>query len=157
FPAYLGAAHKPFVPGKSLATLEPNANVSAERLADRRQLLHSFDTLRRDLDTAQGNFAGMDAFTAQALELISSPKARDAFDISRESPAMRARYGPAPQLLQARRLVEAGVKVVSVSFVGAADGRREACGFGGGTWDTHGNLTKCLGFLLPQLDRAVYA
>src|SRR5262245_60457423 len=63
FPAYLGSAHKPFVPNKSLKTLELAPGVSAERLRDRRQLLSAFDGLRRDLDTTQGNIAGMDAFT----------------------------------------------------------------------------------------------
>lgn len=157
FPAYLGAAHKPFVPGKSLKTLDLSREVSAERLRDRRQLLRTFDTIRRDLDAGPGNLAAMDAFTAQAMEMVSSPKARDAFDISREPENVRNLYGPATQLLQARRLVEAGVKVVSVSFVGVDEGRKEACGFGGGTWDTHGNIGKCLGHLLPQFDRAVYA
>jgi uncharacterized protein (DUF1501 family) len=126
-------------------------------MQDRRELLGAFDTLRRDLDAGSGSFANVDTFTAQALEMISAPKARDAFDISREPQRTRTLYGPATQLLQARRLVEAGVKVVSVSFVGVEQGRKEACGFGGGTWDTHGNLDKCLGHLLPQLDRAVYA
>jgi hypothetical protein len=155
FPAYLGAAHKPFIPGKSLKTLELSPEVSAERLRNRRELLRAFDNLNRDLDRA--NLAGMDAFTAQALEMVSSPRARDAFDIGREPEKIRARYGAATQLLQARRLVEAGVQVVSVSFVGVDKGRKEVCGFGGGTWDTHGNLDKCLGHLLPQLDRAVAA
>jgi hypothetical protein len=157
FPAYLGAAHKPFIPGKSLKTLELSAEISAERLGERRRLLRAFDNIHRDLDAAAGSMAGMDAFTTQALEMIASPQARDAFDISREPDSVRGRYGPATQLLQARRLVEAGVKVVSVSFVGADQGRKEACGFGGGTWDTHGNLDKCMGHLLPQLDRAVHA
>jgi uncharacterized protein (DUF1501 family) len=155
FPAYLGAAHKPFIPGKSLKTLELSPEMSAERLGDRRQLLRAFDTLNRRLDGA--DLASMDTFTARALEMISSPRARDAFDIGREPEGSRARYGPATQLLQARRLVEAGVQVVSVSFVGVEKGRKEVCGFGGGTWDTHGNLDKCLGHLLPQLDRAVHA
>jgi uncharacterized protein (DUF1501 family) len=44
-----------------------------------------------------------------------------------------------------------------VSFVGQEEGRNAACGFGGGTWDTHGNMGKCLGHLLPQLDIAVHA
>lgn len=153
FPAYLGAAHKPFVPGRALQGLE--RTITAERLQDRRGLLTAFDSIRRDVD--QDRLAAMDAFTAQALEIVSSPRARDAFDISREPESVRTRYGPATQLLQARRLVEAGVKVVSVSFVGAENGRREVCPFGGGTWDTHGNLDRCLGHLLPQLDHAVHA
>lgn len=157
FPAYLGAAHKPFVPGRNLQSLEPSPTINAERLQDRREMLQAFDNVRRELDAGRANIEALDAFTAQALEIISSPRARDAFDISREPESVRARYGPATQLLQARRLVEAGVKVVSVSFVGVESGRREACGFGGGTWDTHGNLDRCLGHLLPQLDHAVHA
>lgn len=157
FPAYLGAAHKPFIPGRNLSNLELRPGVSAEYLRDRRDLMRAFDNVRREIDAGQANIAGLDAYTAQALEMITSPRARDAFDISREPQSMRTRYGPATQLLRARRLVEAGVKVVSVSFVGVDNGRREACGFGGGTWDTHGNLGRCLGHLLPQLDRAVYA
>jgi Protein of unknown function (DUF1501) len=157
FPAYLGTAHKPFVPGKNLKTLQLARGISAERLRGRRQLLRTFDRLRRNVDAGQGNLAGMDAFTAQALEMVSSPKARDAFDISREPERTRRLYGPATQMLQARRLVEAGVKVVSVSFVGVAKGRKQVCPFGGGTWDTHGNLDRCLGHLLPQLDQAVHA
>jgi hypothetical protein len=156
FPAYLGAAHKPFAPGASLKSLQP-LRIGAQRLQDRRELLRAFDGLKRDIDARHDQYAGMDAFTTQALEMISSPQARDAFDISREPEHIRRRYGPAPQLLQARRLVEAGVKVVSVSFVGVEEGRKAACGFGGGTWDTHGNMEKCLGFLLPQLDIAVHA
>jgi len=99
----------------------------------------------------------VDEFTAQAMEMISSPAARDAFDISREPASIRRLYGPATQLLQARRLVEAGVKVVSLGFTGVEEGRRAVCPFGGGTWDTHGNTYKCLGHLLPQLDLAVHA
>jgi hypothetical protein len=157
FSAYLGPAHKPFIPSQSLSSLALAPAITAERLRDRRQLLGAFDRLNRDLDNGQGSLTGTDAFTTQALEMISSPKARDAFDISREPAAVRDRYGPATQLLQARRLVEAGVKVVSLSFVGVKQGRDQACGFGGGTWDTHGNTEKCLGHLLPQLDRAVHA
>ena len=157
FPSYAGAAHKPFIPGRGLNSLELNAAVSAERLGDRKQLLKTFDDLNRAIDNPKGDFVGTDAFTAQALEMIRSPKARDAFDVTREPKAARERYGPATQLLQARRLVEAGVKVVSVSFVGAEKGRKDVCPFGGGTWDTHGNLDKCLGHLLPQFDHAVHA
>jgi hypothetical protein len=157
FPAYLGAAHKPFAPDKNLKTLELSPGISAESLRERRHLLQGFDDLQRDLDAGLGGMAGRDAYTAQALEMISSPKARDAFDISRKPENVRRLYGPATQLLQARRLVEAGVKVMSVSFVGAEQGRKEACPFGGGTSDTHGNLDKCLGPLLPQFDAAVYA
>lgn len=154
FPAFLGAAHKPFSPGKNLKVLELNREIDAARLNDRERLLRGIDILPRELDD---QIAGVDAFTAQALRMITSPQARDAFDTTREPEQIRRRYGSATQLLQARRLVEAGVKVVSVSFIGADQGRKEACGYGGGTWDTHGNLEKCMGFLLPQFDQALYA
>ncbi len=155
FPAYLGVAHKPFIPDKGLKALKPSPTISAERLDDRRHLLGAIDKLRRDLDADQ--FAAVDAFNAQALGMISSPKTREAFDVSREPESVRALYGPATQLLQAVRLAEAGVKVISVSFVGAEKNRKTVCPFGGGTWDTHGNLDRCLGHLVPQLDQAVYA
>jgi hypothetical protein len=157
FPAYLGAAHKPFVPGRELASLTLGRDVSLDRLHDRRILLQKFDQLNRDLDQARDKLPGMDAFTMRALEMVSSAQVRDAFDISKEPESMKTRYGPATQMLQARRLVEAGVKVVSLSFIGVEKGRREACGFGGGTWDTHGNTYKCLGHLLPQFDHALTA
>ncbi|MEX1096110.1 MAG: DUF1501 domain-containing protein [Planctomycetales bacterium] len=157
FSAYLGRAHEPFIPGGDLSSLEVNREVGLERLSDRRTLLSAFDNLRRGVEHVQDATEGVDAYTAQALEMIGSSKARDAFDISREPPELVARYGTATQLLQARRLVEAGVKVVSLSFIGDPKASRAACGFGGGTWDTHGNTGKCLGYLVPQLDQAVHA
>lgn len=156
FPGFLGSAHRPFRPGDDLDSLELAKGMTLDRLGDRKQLLGAFDSLRRDLD-AGTELEAMDGFTAQALEMIMAPTARDAFDISKESPATRAKYGPHEQFLQARRLVEAGVKVVTLTFIGVERGRKKACGFGGGTWDTHGNQYKCLGHLLPQLDQAVHA
>jgi hypothetical protein len=63
FPSYLGAAHKPFAPKKNLKTLELPSDISAERLSQRRELLRTFDGLRRDLELSQGNPAGIDVFT----------------------------------------------------------------------------------------------
>jgi hypothetical protein len=157
FPGFLGDAHRPFVPGKDLNTLSPGKDLTLDRLTQRKELLRTFDQLNRDLDAARDGQPGMDSFTAKALEMVSSSKARDAFDISKEPESARAKYGTATGLLQARRLVEAGVKVVSLSYVGVEKGRRESCGFGGGTWDTHGNNFKCLGHLLPQWDAAFTA
>ncbi len=157
FPGFLGPAYQPFIPGKDLASLTPGLNLSLERLENRRRLLRTFDRINQDLDAAPEGHVGMDAFTLRAMEMVGSSTVRDAFDVSKEPEAARARYGPATQILQARRLVEAGVQVVSVSFIGVEQGRREVCGFGGGTWDTHGNNFPCLNHLLPQLDRAVSA
>ncbi|MBL8793126.1 MAG: DUF1501 domain-containing protein [Planctomycetia bacterium] len=153
-PAFLGAAHRAFVPrGPDLANLSLAKGFSADRLADRRQLLGELDTLRRDLDT-RGEAAGMDAFTAQALDLITSPRTREAFDVSKESVKTRERYGAtaggqrlpggAGQFLRARRLVEAGVSVVTV-------------GHGGVQWDTHSRNFTTLRELLPPLDASLHA
>ena len=74
--------------------------------------------------------AGIDTFHARALEMISSTKVRDAFDINKESQQVREKYGKkAERFLQARRLIEAGVSVVTLSVAGTM--------FPGGDWDTH--------------------
>ena len=130
------------------------------RLADRKQLIASFDNLRRDLET-RGDLAAMDTFQTRALDMIASPRALEAFDLGREPDKVRERYGrpdtfrigeirttwQAEKLLLARRLVEAGVSVVSVSM--------------GGEWDHHGPLTSggnifgALRAYLPRLDRSL--
>jgi hypothetical protein len=144
FPAYLGAAHRPFTPGPGRATdnLEPR-RISRECLSERKELLRSLDTLRRDLDDARGNLKATDAFTAQALAMITGPDARDAFDLNREPDKVRARYGSNTQLLLALRLAAAGVSLITVSVPGA--------------WDTHHNNFAILRELLPQLDQGVSA
>src|SRR5262245_61460310 len=77
-PAYAGLAHRPFVPsGRGLDNLRLPRAINLDRLGQRRHLLRAFDTLRRDLD-AKREMASMDAFTAQALEMASSDKVRDA-------------------------------------------------------------------------------
>src|SRR5207302_9557002 len=80
-----------------------------------RELLRSCDTMRRDLDDGRGSRSGMHAFTAQALEMITTNKARDAFDASKEPESVRGKYGKGTEYLQARRLVEAGVPVVTLT------------------------------------------
>jgi hypothetical protein len=166
-PAYLGVAHKPFetqadpanpgpfkVPNFALAR-----GVTLERVGDRRQLLKSFDTLRRDVD-ASGQVQALDRFTQQAWGMLTSPAARDAFDIDKEPAPIRERYGFMPafdpkaadrcgapawsqRVLLARRLVEAGVRLVTVDLR---------------WWDTHvkGFESLKLGFL-PRFDRAYSA
>ena len=147
-PAYLGPAHAAFQAGDAhpgLKNLGLHPSVSVDRLADRKELLRAFDTLRRDLDGVR-NLAGIDALNAQALDIISSSKVRDAFDISKESKEVRSKYGPWGAFLQARRLVQAGVQVVTLSVTE-----------GTGRWDTHSGNFKTLRELLPQLDHIVYA
>jgi hypothetical protein len=135
--------------------------VTIGQLEDRRKVLASLDTLRRDLDRSH-EFAAMDDFNTRALDMITSPKAMEAFDITREPDKVRERYGVAPRealidgnphfkwdgdrLLLARRLVEAGVSVVTVQLP---------------YWDLHGgkrgNIFKELRILLPLWDSALSA
>lgn len=159
-PYYAGSQHAPFRPfGDALADLTPAK--SLDQLTDRKELLGKFDTLRRDLDRS-GAFEGHDAFQSRALEIITSPKVRDAFDLSKESEKTIARYGKgkyphqtyksimydwdSKPFLLARRLVEAGVRVVTL---------RPA------EWDHHssvnGDIFFALKCLMPALDRAVHA
>lgn len=151
--AYLGASYDPFAPdadpnsdGFQVRNLRLPGRVDEERLHRRHDLLAEMDGLRRDLDT-QGLIAGLDTFYADALELVTSDKARQAFDIKREDDKLRDEYGRndlGQSCLLARRLVEAGVTFVSVQA--------------GGGWDTHGNnFSELKNNLLPKFDRAFSA
>lgn len=137
---YAGVAHRPFTPdGPGLENLALNASVSMNRLDDRRTILKEFDRFRNEADRT-GAMAGMDAFSARAFEMITAPRTRDALDLSREDPRVRARYGEATQFLTARRLIEAGVRCVTLSI---------------GGWDTHSNNFGHLRGQLPTVDQAV--
>ncbi|MBL8792293.1 MAG: DUF1501 domain-containing protein [Planctomycetia bacterium] len=155
-PGFLGPAYRPFIPsGQDLQNMTLAKDISHERLDDRKGLLRSLDGLRRDLDARQ-EVAGMDAYTARALDIISTPKVRDAFDMNLESQEVKNRYGLTAnvrtynaefgvlrQFLLARRLVEAGVSVVSMQAFGQ--------------WDTHGNNFATLRRIVPVVDRGVAA
>lgn len=142
-PVYLGNAHRPFVPkSEGMANLSLSRDVSLERLSDRRKLLGAFDAFRTEADHCAA-MAGIDTFTQRALEMVTSPKARDAFDVSRESAETHARYGKfCENFLIARRLVEAGISVVTLKV---------------GDWDTHEKNFKDMREQLPQLDRGFHA
>ena len=129
-PGFLGTAHASFRPmGPTKNDMVLNG-VSLERLADRKSLLRGVDQLRREIDTST-TMTGMDAFTEQAMGLLTSSRLADALDLSKEDPRTVERYGtgnPAifmdengaprvPQsLLVARRLIEAGVRVVTLNY-----------------------------------------
>jgi hypothetical protein len=151
-PGFLGKAYEAYIPGDRATNLGLARAMTLDRLTDRRQLLRSFDTVRRELDDARGSMEGMDAFTAQALEMITTNKARDAFDITKEPPSLRARYGEGTEFLQARRLVEAGVTVVTLTPRNRKPGPK--CN---GEWDHHDHIFRCLRAVVPQLDRSIYA
>jgi hypothetical protein len=76
--------------------------MTPDRLGDRRGLLHTFDATRRELDEPGGSPAGMDAFTAQALEMMSTNRIRDAFDVTRQPDSGR----PVPLLDDTRPIRE---------------------------------------------------
>jgi hypothetical protein len=139
-PGYLGVAHRAFTPsGPGVENLRLANGLNAERVASRRSLLQEFDSVRRDID-ASGTMVGMDAFTTRAFEMIASGAVRRALDLSREEPRVRDRYRGVEQFLTARRLIEAGVGVVTLSI---------------GGWDTHGQNFVQLRRQLPQVDRGV--
>ncbi len=153
-PLYLGYAHRPFQPfGEVSRDLALTKGVSLEKFQERRQLLSAFDTMRRDVDTS-GALAGMDEFTRKAGEMIVSNQVRDALDLGREPERVRRRYSQEPDssvngsmhlnLLMARRLVEAGVRLVTVVYYS-------------GHWDTHSNNFKTMRDILPRYDRAISA
>lgn len=142
-PKYVGTSHRPFVPrAEGLENLSLVKEISRDRLRDRGELLREFDTLNREID-ASGGMKAIDAHTERALEMITSPRARDAFDLKQESPETHARYGKyCENLLVARRLVEAGINVVTLKL---------------GDWDTHEKNFIDMRDQCPQLDRGVHA
>ena len=153
--AYLGDAYNPFqlnLKQKYLASNYKNpiqqppilANMAGntERTSGRAQLLGSLDQLSRKLD-AGGAMQSMDQYQQEALEMILGGNAGEAFDIEKESDKIRDRYGRGPwghYTLMARRLVESGVRFVTVDMP---------------HWDTHANLKTSLEVRLPVLDQAV--
>ena len=134
----------PSKPKYAVRNLTLPGGVTLERLDDRERLLSGFDTLRRDIDSS-GSLDAADRFQHQAIDLISGPLARQAFDISREAPRLRDRYGRntwGQSCLLARRLVEAGVTLVTVRMDG---------------WDDHGRSHPQLRSKLPRFDQAIAA
>jgi len=138
-PAWLGAPYAPFDVGGN-ARQNMNLKLTLDKLGERRELLKTFDTIDRNLDKS-GLMSGLDSFEGQAFDLILS-RAREAFDVNREDPRTRDKYGTGlgQQLLTARRLCEAGVGFVTVHF---------------GGWDMHGSIAQGMKQLGPQVDRAV--
>jgi len=152
--SFLGVAHAPFMPMGSVKDDMTLNGVSLERLSDRRSLLTSFDNFRREADSS-GSMNGVDAFTEQAFDILTSSRLLKALDISNEDPKLLERYGKgtdkiqgdaAPRLNEqfvlARRLVEAGVRVVTISY---------------SFWDWHGDNFKIAKQNLPDFDQAITA
>ncbi|GIW80155.1 MAG: hypothetical protein KatS3mg105_1962 [Gemmatales bacterium] len=166
-PAYLGVAYKAFSTNADPADPGPfripnfalPQGITLETVGERKKLLTSFDNLRRDVDNS-GQLDAMDGYQQQAWEIVTSSAARAAFDLDKEPDSIRQRYGfmepfrppesnrcgaPAwsQRILLARRLIEAGVRLVTVDLR---------------WWDTHVKGFESLreGFL-PRFDRAYSA
>jgi len=152
-PGFLGQAQAAFRPSGPVGKDMVLNGIDANRLADRRRMLRSFDRFRRDAD-ASGMMEGMDAVQLRAMDILTSSRLAEALDLSKEDPRTLARYGKgdpkrqgdgAPmnlqQFLLARRLVEAGVRIVTLNF---------------GRWDFHSNNFKSLkDKYLPIWDRGI--
>ncbi|WP_254512010.1 DUF1501 domain-containing protein [Anatilimnocola floriformis] len=137
-PGYLGAVHKPYQPmGGSLNLSD---KLTSARLDERTNLLGQLDTIRRDIDGG-GQMAALDSFTQRAVNVVTSGAVADALDSNKTSQRDRDRYGKeGTSFLRARRLVEAGVRVVSMNW---------------GGWDTHSDNFTSLKRQLPNMDRGL--
>jgi hypothetical protein len=142
---FLPQVYRDFRPdGEGRNNLRLNNNMSAERLSDRKSLLDGLDRIRREMDQ-KGAMTALDSFNERALTVITSGTLAEALDSRKEDPRVLDRYGLDRQgsyggnrnFLLARRLVEAGVRVVSVSW---------------GGWDTHGQNFQSMRQQLPALD-----
>jgi hypothetical protein len=137
--AYLGPSAEAFAvyddpnrKGFHVANVGMSDPQSSTRLGSRLSLRQGLDTLPRSIDPTDG-MASMDAFEKMAWEMLTRPQAQAAFDINRESPAVRDRYGRnswGQQCLLARRLVESGVDFVATTLAGTLAGRVAS-------WDDH--------------------
>ncbi|HUY35803.1 MAG TPA: DUF1501 domain-containing protein [Pirellulales bacterium] len=155
-PGFLGLAHAPIQPdGEGMANMRLNG-VTLDQLRNRQALLAGFDRLRRETE-ASATMRGVDVFTQKALDVLTSSKLVEALDLEREDPLVRDLYGrgsanPAfgedagphwmDQFLMARRLVEAGVRCVTLSF---------------GSWDRHGGNFERLPEQLAKFDQGITA
>jgi hypothetical protein len=150
---YLGSKyHQVRADGEDLASMKLRF-VEPTQLDKRRELLHSLNDFRRAAD--RGILADVDESYRKAFEVLTSSAVVDALDVTKEDPKVREKYSGgsskhlgdgAPlwndQLLQALRLVQAGVRVVTVAY---------------GFWDTHGKNFRHLNTHLPAFDAGIAA
>jgi uncharacterized protein (DUF1501 family) len=148
---YMGSAYDPLsVPGDpgdpnfSVKDVSISDAIGLERTQRRRGMLRTLDQWQQQVEGTTGDMADRNRFYQQAYDLITSPAAKRAFQLSEEPIRVRERYGAAGQkFLLARRLIEAGVRFVTVPF---------------GSWDTHqDNFKRLRNELLPPLDVAYSA
>jgi hypothetical protein len=156
-PGFLGSRHEPLAVDQDLRpagvrvdAVSPNADVPMLRLEARGRLLEQVDAQRRRLDQS-GQAQSFDAYHHRALGLLSSAQTAKAFDLASEPAALRDQYGRTQFgqcCLLARRLAEAGVPLINVSY----------CHTPEGSWDTHGrHFSQMRDSLCPTFDRAFTA
>ena len=148
---YLSTAHGPFSLGGDPANsgfavrdLNMHNGITDGRFARRRDILGTVDEHFRTLEKSDA-LTAMDSFYQSAYALVSSKEAREAFNLSAEPEAIRNEYGmteAGQRMLMARRLVEAGVRFVSLTY---------------GGWDHHANIARSLERQLPTFDQAYAA
>jgi uncharacterized protein (DUF1501 family) len=161
-PAYLGDAYAPFsvtgdpnLPNFSVPNIGLSDPQEIKRLDRRVALRKNLDNLQRSFDR-RGELEALDQFEAQAMTLLTNPRTKDAFDLTKEDDRTRDRYGRntwGQQLLMARRLVEAGVEVLTTSLRGPLCGRVN-------NWDDHAvnhHVFDALRFRADAYDQAVTA
>jgi uncharacterized protein (DUF1501 family) len=152
--AYLGPTYAPFVidadpnaPSFTVPDIVPPPVLSADRLHNRQELLRELDHYRQSVELrANRHVQDVSVYQREAFHLMTSPAARRAFDIHAETSSLRDNYGRnslGQSCLMARRLVEAGVRCVTIDH---------------SNWDTHdNNFTTLRQQLLPGLDAALAA
>lgn len=153
--SFLGKQHDPLffrndpnAPDFKLSQLSLPADISPERLSDRRQLQEVINRQAKTLD-ASAAAQGLDAYYERALTMLNSKQVRDAFDLSSEPEVLRDAYGRTTygqSCLLARRLVESGVKFATVYFAPSIGGRSRT----DGGWDTHGFDNTRMYEILPE-------
>ncbi len=164
--SFLGKAHSPLFIGQDpnssdfrLPELSLPANLSLDRLENRRQMLRLVDSQAELLEFSAAA-RGVNLFYDKALTMLTSPRVRQAFDLAAEPAAVRDRYGRTTygqSCLLARRLVEAGARFVNVYFAPNIGGQGSS-----GGWDTHGFKGKPMypilkDYLIPVTDQTVPA
>ncbi|MDA0835891.1 MAG: DUF1501 domain-containing protein [Planctomycetota bacterium] len=161
-PTTLGASYEPFKifgdpssPDFKIPNLGLDTSQTADRFDSRLRLKQSFDRMHREIDQS-GMMNAIDRFEGQALSLLTSPAAREAFDLTKEPIEVRERYGMhqwGQQCLMARRLVEAGVEIITTEFDGPLCGRVQ-------NWDDHAvnqHVFDALKFRVPTVDQTLSA
>jgi len=155
-PGFLGARHGHFAVDQKLLkdnvqieAIKPSTELTVSRVGSRQSLLREIDEQRRTIDQSAAT-ANLDVFYQRAFSLLSSEATRQAFDLAAEPRSLRDTYGWTEfgqRCVLARRLIEAGVPIVNVSY----------CHTPSGSWDTHSdNFNKMKKSLAPTLDSALH-